>query len=197
MRTRLDRLAEVVQLVHAAGHRCCLVGGLAVTLRVRDRATRDIDLAVAVASDAEAEAVAGALMRAGYPATHVLEQSDRSVIATVRFALPDGPGDPELDLLFGSCGIEREIVAAAEPLPVAGLPDVPVARLEHLIAMKVLSENDLRANDRADLHVMVAVAGDDELARARAALLLIAERGFARGKDLQAALAHWVARRPD
>lgn len=196
MPTRLDHLAAVVAHIRAQGHGCCLVGGLAVTLRVRERATKDIDLAVAVGSDREAEQLAGSLIRAGYPVTHVLEQTERGVIATIRFALPEGTGDPELDLLFHSCGIESEIVAAADPIQVAGMPALPVARIEHLIAMKVLSESAVRANDRSDLHVMVAAATEEELERCRTALHRIARLGYARGKDLQAVLDGYLARRP-
>jgi hypothetical protein len=46
------------------------------------------------------------------------------------------------------------------------------------------------------VHVMVAAATEDELDRGRAALQLIAQRGYARGKDLQAVLDGYLARRP-
>ena len=132
---------------------------------------------------------------AGYPVTHLLEQTEHNLIATIRFALPGGT-EPELDLLFHSCGIERDIVAAAE---LVRLPDgqvVPVARLGHLIAMKLLSESDVRATDRSDLTWMVAAASALELKRAKTAAARIEKEGFARGKDLQAVLQTFLARRP-
>jgi hypothetical protein len=76
------------------------------------------------------------------------------------------------------------------------MPALPVARIEHLIAMKVLSESAVRANDRSDLHVMVAAATEEELERCRTALHRIARLGYARGKDLQAVLDGYIARRP-
>jgi hypothetical protein len=82
----------VVAHIRAQGHGCCLVGGLAVTLRVRERATKDIDLAVAVGSDREAEQLAGSLIRAGYPVTHVLEQTERGGSRRSDSPCPKAPG---------------------------------------------------------------------------------------------------------
>lgn len=70
----------------------------------------------------------------------------------------------------------------------AGLT-VPVATRGHLMALKVLAADDAtRPNDRADLLALLARAGADEIRVARTTLDLIAQRGFARGKDLQAEL---------
>jgi len=193
---RLDGIRKVVALVESLGHRCCLVGGLAVSARARERFTKDIDFAVAVANDAQAEAVALAFQRAGYALMQVLEQTERHVLSTLRFTVPgSGSTAPGLDLLFGSCGIEPEIVARAQPVAFRPGVQIPVARLSHLIAMKVLSESAIRANDRADLQVLIAVATKTELAEAGAAVRLIAARGFDRGKDLVAVLAGFVAQR--
>jgi len=49
------------------------VGGLAVSVRLEPRFTRDADVAVAVASDAEAEAVTGWLVAAGCQVTATAE----------------------------------------------------------------------------------------------------------------------------
>ena len=57
-----------------------------------------------------------------------------------------------LDLLFASSGIEPELVAAAEPLEVWPALCVPVPRVGHLLALKVLARDDVRRpQDLADI----------------------------------------------
>jgi hypothetical protein len=97
-----------------------------------------------------------------------------------------------LDLLFASSGIEAEIVAEAERCEILPGVIVPVARIGHLIAMKVLAESDVRAQDRADLQALIAVASKVELDRARQATRLIGQRGFGRDKNLLRVLAAFV-----
>ncbi|MBK9034106.1 MAG: hypothetical protein IPL61_23040 [Myxococcales bacterium] len=97
-----------------------------------------------------------------------------------------------VDLLFAASGIEAEIVAAAEPVEVSEGVVAPVARVGHLIAMKLISLDDAhRPRDRDDLTKLAAVASPDEWDRAAAAVDLIEARSFARGRDLRAALATW------
>ena len=109
---------------------------------------------------------------------------------------PDGA---VLDLLFASCGIEPEVVAAATPSPLFPGLVAPVAQIGHLIALKVLSRNDdTRPQDIVDLRALIVEATPDDLEMARAALDLITERGYNRDKDLQADYAALLARfRPD
>jgi hypothetical protein len=72
---------------------------------------------------------------------------------------------------------------------------IEVARVGHLIAMKLVARDDrLRPNDQADLLALSKVADDVEWARAAAAVRLIEERGFGRGRDLVAALEEWHER---
>jgi hypothetical protein len=77
-----------------------------------------------------------------------------------------------------------EIVADATRI--APLPGVtlPVACIPHLIAMKVVSENAIRIQDKADLQVPLRVASESELKRAREFVALITDRGFHRDLDL-------------
>lgn len=181
----LNHFQRVVDLIEAQGHRCALVGGVAVSLRARERFTKDVDFIVAVATDSEAEALALAFQADGYKLAQVLEQTSKKVIATLRFLVPwDNSQDPGLDLIFGSTGIESEIVAAAEHVEVLPRLVLPVARRYHLIAMKVLAENDHRAQDRIDLKELILPATPQELELTREALELIHQRGFSRGKSL-------------
>ena len=104
--TRLLRVVQIVQIVRELGHRCALVGGLAVSARARERFTKDIDFAVAVASDAEAEALALAMQRRGFRLRVVIEQEARGLVATLRFVDPTlDTEEPTIDLLFASSGI--------------------------------------------------------------------------------------------
>lgn len=90
-----------------------------------------------------------------------------------------------IDLLFASSGIEPEIVSAAEVVDLLPGLSIPVARTEHLIALKVLSRDDVRRpQDLVDLRALLRVASDEERQRARHALALIAARGYHRGRDL-------------
>jgi hypothetical protein len=92
-----------------------LVGGLAVSLRAEERLTKDVDLAVSVKDDAQAEEVVQDLLEAGYSLKTALEQKRTGRLATVRLLPPRSlPGKPLVDLLFASCGMEPEVVEAAE-----------------------------------------------------------------------------------
>jgi hypothetical protein len=66
---------------------------------------------------------------------------------------------------------------------------IPVARVGHLIALKLLARDDAsRPQDWLDLLALRAVADADELALAAEAVRLIQERSFSRGRDLVAEL---------
>jgi predicted nucleotidyltransferase len=162
-----------------------LVGGLAVSVRTEPRFTRDADFAVAVSGDAEAEALIQRLRAIGYEVTALVEQDAVGRLATVRLAIAGDVEGPVMDLLFASSGIEQEVVAEAESIELLpGLP-VNVARIEHLIALKVLSRDDeQRPQDLVDLRALIRTATDAEVARAREALGLILARGYHRGRDL-------------
>jgi predicted nucleotidyltransferase len=190
----IKRAADLVELIASLGHECALVGGLAVSTRGRERFTRDIDFAVAVASDREAETLTFGLQGHGFELRQVIEQDAKGVLGTVRFRHPEDQVDePSVDLLFGSTGIEREIVTQATQVEIAPEVFVPVARLPHLVAMKVLAEREEREQDRADLRVLLRVATDPEVQETRDLVRLIEERGFNRGKDVTQALQRFMA----
>jgi len=173
-----------------------LVGGLAVSVRTEPRFTRDIDIAVSVADDAEAEALVRDHRTYGYEVVALVEQEQTARLATAR-VVP--PGEDEagivVDLLFASSGIEPEIVAAADRVRVMAGLELPVARVGHLIAVKLLAEDERRPADRADLAALIAAVEAAELDRARAAIRLISERGFDRGRDLAGGLEMLLAGR--
>lgn len=163
-----------------------LVGGFAMLLRIESRMTWDVDVALAVENDAEAEDIVKRLLERGYRhgGFHVEnEATDR--LATVRLSLDDESGVP-VDLLFASSGIEREIVQAAEPL--RAYPDltIPVARIGHLLALKVLARRD---QDRVDATRLAEKASEEDVRLAKVAVAAITQRGCNREIDLDEALA--------
>jgi hypothetical protein len=162
-----------------------LVGGLAVSVRTEPRFTRDADLAVALASDAEAEALIHELRERDYRIEAIVEQEAVGRLATVRLASSSEPQAPVIDLLFASSGIEAEVVADAEPIELLPALTMGVARTGHLIALKVLSRDDVtRPQDLVDLRALLRVASPAELGRARDSLALIVARGYHRGRGL-------------
>lgn len=170
-----------------------LIGGLAVSVRSEPRFTRDVDWAVAVPDDEAAERLARQMTTCGYRLATIIENTAQDRLATVRLELP---GDRLLvDMLFASSGIEPEIVAAAERVEVVPGWWLPVARTGHLIALKLLAQDDeRRGQDRIDLQWLLGAADDDEIALAGEAVGLIEERGYARGRDLRGDLDVWVAK---
>jgi hypothetical protein len=167
-----------------------LVGGLAVSARTEPRLTRDADLAVLVANDQDAEALVRRLQMRGWLVVAAIEQNVAGRLAAIRLALA---GEDErgavVDLLFASSGIESEVVAAANRIEAVPGLAVPVARLGHLIALKVLARDDrTRPQDRVDLAALLGRADASSLSEAQTSLELITLRGFARGRDLLAGL---------
>lgn len=192
----LRQIAHDLDEVEAAW---ALVGGLAVSARAEPRLTRDVDVAVAAGNDGAAESVVNRLLARGYQVLVVLEQEAAGRLATVRLHRPGaGRGQVVVDLLFASSGIEPELIAAAERLPLLADLEVPVARVGHLIALKLLARDDRhRPQDHDDLVALLAVSSPQELQRAREAVSLITARGFHRGRDLKAALDTFLARQEE
>jgi Nucleotidyl transferase AbiEii toxin, Type IV TA system len=183
-------LRRIVTDLRDLRRRIALVGGLAVSARTEPRLTRDADLAVLVADDRDAEDLVRELQSRGWRVIAAMEQDVAERLATVRLALAgeDARG-AVVDLLFASSGIEPEIVTAAEPIEIVQGFTVPVARLGHLIALKVLARDDLtRPQDRVDLAALLARADAEALDEARDSLALVTRRGFQRGRDLAAGM---------
>jgi len=188
--TQLEsRLRGVVGELADAGVHCALVGGLAVSIRTEPRFTRDADLAVAVSGDSEAESLIRRLRADGYEVQALVEQETVGRLATVRLGLSHNPGTAVVDLLFASSGIEAEVVRDAEVIEVLPGFTMRVARTGHLIALKILSRDDVRRpQDVSDLRALLRTASSDEIVRARVAVDLISERGYHRSRDLPSAL---------
>ncbi len=199
-------LSEIIQKatldLERFNAKSALVGGLAVSVRTRPRMTKDVDFSVAVQGDGEAEQLLRNFLTAGYRLGPLLEHKTTGRLATARLFVPDSQGtEPDVDLLFASCGIENEIVAAATQTTFPSIGLLPIAQCGHLIAMKVLAESDMREHDRSDLHALIAASTKHDRELAKTSCQLILERGYAREKDLLAALAgftrRWKGSRPN
>jgi predicted nucleotidyltransferase len=178
-------LQRIAADLEQSGVAFALVGGLAVSVRTEPRFTRDADFAVAVATDADAEALIRRLRARGYEVEALVEQQAVGRLATVRLLVAGNVEGPVLDLLFASSGIEPEVVLEAEPIQLLPGLTVKVARIEHLVALKVLSRDDTRRpQDLVDLRALLRAASRAEVARAREALDLITTRGYHRGREL-------------
>ena len=181
-----ETLGRIAEDLRKLGRSWALIGGLAVGARAEPRTTRDVDLAVAVAGDKEAEAIIFRLQTLGYAVLAVLEQESTGRLATVRLRPPnEREGGVIVDLLFASSGIEPEIARAGEELDIIPGLRVPVARIGHLMALKVLARDDRqRPQDFDDLKALLQEAEPHDLEEARSALQLIEDRGYHRGKQL-------------
>lgn len=190
-----ERLLQLAaSRLRTTGARWAVIGGIAVGARTVPRFTQDIDLAVMVADDAEAERLVASLAPTGLRVATLIEQTATGRLATVRLSL-EHDDNAVIDLLFASCGIEPELVAAATPAELVPGITVPVAQIGHLIALKVLSRNDdTRPQDTVDLRALMVEATPEDLALARTSLDLITERGYNRDKDLQAEYETLLAR---
>ena len=183
-------LRQASALFTQQGRSWALVGGLAVSVRTEPRFTRDLDLAVAVSDDQDAEDLVRMLQAEGFHAQTILEQDSTHRLATVRL-IPARTATPGLmlDLLFASSGIEAEVCASAELLAVFPEVIVPVARIHHLIALKVLSRDDSsRPQDAGDLRQLIGACREGDFALACDSVRLIERRGFNRSRSLEDAL---------
>jgi len=163
-----------------------LVGGLAVSFRTIERATKDIDFAIATKNDKDAERVVRAFQSLGFKPAQLFENKSQNVISTVRL-LSDEFSGVYVDLLFSTSGIEKEIVALAEYIEI--LPGIKayVASSSSLIAMKVLSStNKHRRQDLIDLENLIKDVKQEEIDQAKYLIKIIEERGFNQSKKLTA-----------
>ncbi len=183
--TLISAASQVLSALRHENVKGCIVGGLAVSARCDPRFTRDVDIAVVVDTDEHAEALIHALAAHGLRVSGLVEQEAVGRMAMARLSTEEGLS---VDLLIASSGIEREVVTSAETLEVVRGVRLPVARTGHLIALKLLSVAPGRETDTADLRNLASVATEDEWKLAGEAVTQIQDRGFARGRQLDAEL---------
>lgn len=178
-----DALLAIRQALVDSGVPFAVVGGMAVSARAEPRFTRDVDVAVVVRSDPEAEALVRSLLDQGWSLLAVVEQDATGRLAQARLR-PPGDDPVVCDLLFASSGVEDLVVASAEPLEVVPGVVVPVARRAHLIALKLLSVDETRLQDRMDLAGLVTGADVHDRQETLDTVDVIVARGTNRDRDL-------------
>jgi len=180
----LEQLRTVIQKINQLDISYALIGGLAVSVYATPRTTRDIDLAVAIESKADQEQLPKKLLAAGFFNDQLIVQVAPLQKLGLRVHVSATSPVP-LDLLYSSSGIEKEVVEAANEIEVFPSLNIRVATPAHLLAMKIVSENDSdRLQDRLDIKGLLKVISKDEIEIAKNAMRLIEERKFNRGKDL-------------
>jgi predicted nucleotidyltransferase len=179
-------LRRIAADLTASGRRWAIIGGLAVSARAEPRTTRDVDLAVSVTNDQDAEGLVFELQSCGYRVLAAVEQTGVGRLSTTRLSTPGaGPRGVVVDLLFASSGIEPEIAECADLLEILPGLQVPVARIGHLVALKVLARDDRRRpQDWDDIRALLEEASPADIEEARRSVALIAQRGYHRGRPL-------------
>lgn len=171
----------------------CLVGGLAVSFRTIERATRDVDLAVGVQSEHHAENLIREIQNIGFTPVELLQRRSNGAISTVRLLSAEFPG-VYLDLLLSTCGIENEVITYATPIEILPGLVIPVATIPSLVAMKILScgyKN--RRQDVLDLEHLISDASLSELTQAESLVELMISRGFGAERDLRKVLRDFIS----
>ena len=177
-------IKEVVQFINTRNLNYALIGGLAVSFRTIERATKDIDFAIAVSADSEAEIIVRDFQQLSFKPDQLMENKKTKSISTVRLLSSRYP-NVYLDLLFSVTGIEKEITDSAEMISLLKGVEVKIATLSSLIAMKILSSTSPnRRQDLVDLQNLILEASESELSEAKHLVKLIQNRGFDGGKDL-------------
>ena len=185
-----EALQRVARDLHDLSSPWALVGGLAVCARAEPRPSADIDIAVAVPDDATAQARIDDLLAAGYRSRESIVHDQTGRLATARLLFPVAGENVAVDLFFASSGVEGEVVEAAESAEVLPGLTIPVARLGHLIAVKLIWRRSPK-RDR-DLRALIERADAEDIEEARHLVASITERGYHRGRDLGAALDTWL-----
>jgi predicted nucleotidyltransferase len=179
-------LRRVARDLDARGRRWALIGGLAVSARAEPRTTRDVDIVVEVTNDSDAESLVLDLQASGFRVIAAIEQDTAHRLATTRLVAQGGTSrGVVVDLLFASSGIEAEVARGADSIEVLSGLRIPVARIGHLMALKVLARDDRRRpQDLDDLRALLRESTAADLTDAREALCAIEERGYHRERRL-------------
>jgi predicted nucleotidyltransferase len=179
-------LRRIASDLDAHGRRWALIGGLAVSARAEPRTTRDVDIVVEVLSDSDAESLVLDLQVSGFRVIAAIEQDSAHRLATTRLVAQGGTSrGVVVDLLFASSGIEAEVARGADSIEVLSGLTIPVARIGHLMALKLLARDDRRRpQDLDDLRSLLRESTAADLADAREALCAIEARGYHRERRL-------------
>jgi hypothetical protein len=181
----LNELKRITEDLNESGIPWCLAGGLALSVYAEPRTTKDVDVVAAVEEEAFINLRQFLLLR-GYRSEQVLMHVEPVRKIGFRFVIPStNEISIPLDILTLCCGIEHQIIASAHTLDFLPGVRLPVISLGHLLAMKVLSQNDYsRLQDKVDVLALLRNASKTDIRLAKDALTDISKTKFSSGKEL-------------
>jgi hypothetical protein len=144
-----DTLKSLCTLLRDAHVEFCLIGGLAVAIQAKPRATEDIDLLVLI--EEQQIQLLIELLKKRFSIIHetnIMHFENATICRTVLASQPDdAPGVVVVDFLLADREIYQEALRNPISLTVDGVT-IPLARPESLIKMKELSH---RPQDLLDI----------------------------------------------
>jgi hypothetical protein len=147
-----NALVDVTELLKARQFPYAVIGGLAVSLRGEPRVTADVDLVLGITIDAAIDLIPSLKGTSLEPLfSGVEEVVQRAFILPLRHR----PSGVNVDLAIGLSGFERQALARAEAMNIAG-HDVMVATAEDLLIMKLIAG---RPRDQQDIEGIIAAQG--------------------------------------
>lgn len=186
MKGMFSSIKTVVNDLNDITSEWALIGALAASFHSEPRTTQDIDIALALRTTEEQEVLIKKLLSRGYHNKQILMQVGPFLTMGCRLQIPSNFSNTiSLDLLFNASGIEDEIVEQAAIMDLLPGLKVRIASLGHILAMKIVSQNDgNRIKDKLDVQGLLQAASTEDLSMAREALKLIHSRGRNYKKDL-------------
>jgi hypothetical protein len=144
-----DTLKSLCALLRDAHVEFCLIGGLAVAIQAKPRATEDIDLLVLIEEQQIQSLIE--LLKKRFSIIHeknIMHFENATICRTVLALQPDdAPGVVVVDFILADRKIYREALRNPISLTIDGVT-IPLARPESLIKMKELSN---RPQDLLDI----------------------------------------------
>ena len=136
----METLKNACQALDEHGIPYCLIGGLAVGLLGKPRATEDIDLLILVEQDAREKVAAALRSRLTIVQDTNITRFKKATIwrVIIKDTFSGDAGIFVLDLLFADTPLYKTTVRNPVRIEIDGV-QIPVARAEHLIKIKRLS----------------------------------------------------------
>jgi hypothetical protein len=145
-------LVDAVNYLETEGVAYALIGGLAVSLRGQPRLTADVDMVILADVQRSLALVRGLEATSFKPLfDDVAEVVERAYILPLRHRSTN----VKVDLALGVSGFERQVLARAERLVLAGT-SIAVATAEDLLIMKILAG---RPQDDQDVEGLMIAQG--------------------------------------
>ncbi len=145
-------LVDVTELLKARQFPYAVIGGLAVSLRGEPRVTADVDLVLGITIDAAIDLIP---LLKGTSLEPLFSGVEEVVKRAFILPLRHRPTGVKVDLAIGLSGFERQAIARAEAMNIAG-QDVLVATAEDLLVMKLFAG---RPRDQQDIEGIIAAQG--------------------------------------